>query len=143
MNPDALFSRPARSRMRRGTAAVLAALLGLHGAGADVQRAYAQALDKPDPTVGAYLPGCRSFLEHVDSIGSEGAGLCSGAVDALLYIGELLPADYRFCVPLRVTRHEIVASIVEDIDALQPEAARQDFKGMVLSILRFRWPCRD
>jgi hypothetical protein len=116
----------------------LAVLLGLQSAGG-----HAQALDKPDPTVSAYLPGCQAFLEDVDSLGSEGAGQCSGAVDALLYIGELLPPDYRFCVPLRVPRREVIAGIVEDIDALQPEAARQDFKGMVLSILRYRWPCRD
>lgn len=124
--------------MRPITTAMLAALLGLQGAGA-----YAQALDKPDPTVGAYLPGCRALLEDVDSIGHEGAGLCSGAIDALLYIGELLPPDYRFCVPLRVPRREIVAAIIEDIDALQPQAARHDFKGMALGILRYRWPCQE
>jgi hypothetical protein len=124
--------------MRPVTTAALAALLSLQGAGV-----HAQALDKPDPTVRAYLPSCRAFLEDADSIGPDGAGLCSGVVDALLYIGELLAPDYRFCVPLRTSRHEIVAGIVEDIDALQPEAARQDFKGMVLSILHYRWPCRD
>lgn len=124
--------------MRLITAIALAALPGLLNAAA-----LAQAIDKPDPTVRTYLPGCRAFLEDVDSIQSEGAGLCSGAVDALLYIGELLPPDYRFCVPLRTPRREVIADIVEDIDALQPEAARQDFKGMVLSILRYRFPCRD
>jgi hypothetical protein len=124
--------------MRSLTTAALAVLLGLQSAGAQ-----AQASDKPDPTVRTYLPGCRAFLEDVDSIPSEGAGLCGGAVDALLYIGELLPPDYRFCVPLRTPRREIIADIVEDIDSLQPEAARQDFKGMVLSILRYRFPCGD
>jgi hypothetical protein len=102
-----------------------------------------QALDKPDPSVRAWLPGCRAFLEHVESIGSEGAGQCAGAVDALLYIGEVLPPDYRYCVPLRTPRHEVVAAVIEDLDALQPEVDRQDFKGTVLAILRFRWPCRE
>jgi Rap1a immunity proteins len=115
--------------------ATLAALLGLQSAWG-----HAQVLDKPDPTVSAYLPGCRAYLEDV---ASEGAGSCSGAIDALLYIGELLAPDYRFCVPLQVPRREVIAGIVEDIDALQPEANRQDFKGMVLSILRYRWPCRE
>jgi hypothetical protein len=103
----------------------------------------AQALDKPDPSVSAWLPGCRAFLEHADATGSEGAGLCAGTVDALLYIGEVLMPDYSFCVPLRTPRREVIASIVEDIEALRPEVDRQDFKGMVLEILRFRWPCRD
>ena len=103
----------------------------------------AQALDKPDPQVRAWLPGCRAFLEHPESGGSEAAGLCAGAVDALLYIGEVLEPDYRFCVPLRTPRKEIISTILEDIEALRPEADRQDFKGMVLAILRFHWPCRE
>ena len=103
----------------------------------------AQALDKPDPSVRAWLPGCRAFLEHVESIASEGAGQCAGAVDALLYIGEVLPPDYRYCVPLRTPRREVISGIIEELDALRPEVDRQDFKGLVLSILSFRWPCRE
>jgi hypothetical protein len=103
----------------------------------------AQALDKPDPAVRAWLPSCRAFLEHPESMGAEGLGQCAGAVDALLYIGELLPEDFRYCVPLRTPRGEIIATILEDIEALRPEADRQDFKGMVLSILHFHWPCRQ
>ncbi|GEP55714.1 hypothetical protein [Reyranella soli] len=103
----------------------------------------AQALDKPDPSVRSWLPGCRVFLEHPESVGSEAAGQCAGAVDALLYIGEVLEPDYRFCVPLRVPRQEIISTIVANIEAMQPEANRQDFKGMVLGILRFNWPCRE
>jgi hypothetical protein len=103
----------------------------------------AQALDKPDPSVRAWLPGCRGFLEHPESGGSEASGLCAGAVDALLYIGEVLEPDYRFCVPLRTPRQEIISTILKDIEALRPEADRQDFKGMVLGILRFHWPCRE
>jgi hypothetical protein len=65
------------------------------------------------------------------------------AVDALLYIGEVLEPDYRFCVPLRTPRQEIISTILGDIEALRPEVDRQDFKGMVLGILRFHWPCRE
>ena len=104
---------------------------------------HAQALDKPNPAVSAWLPGCRAFLQNTEAVGSEGAGQCAGAVDALLYIGELLPADFRYCVPLRTPRGEIIATILENIEAMRPEADRQDFKGMVLSILQFHWPCRE
>jgi hypothetical protein len=103
----------------------------------------AQALDKPDAAVRAWLPGCRFFLEHPDSLGPEAAGQCAGAVDALLYVGEVLEPDYRFCVPLRIPRQEIISTIVANIEAMRPEADRQDFKGMVLGILRFNWPCRE
>jgi hypothetical protein len=119
-------------------AIALAALIVLQAA-----PSRAQALDKPDPSVRAWLPGCRGFLEHPESGGSEASGLCAGAVDALLYIGEVLEPDYRFCVPLRMPRQEIISTILEDIEALRPEADRQDFKGMVLGILRFHWPCRE
>ena len=73
----------------------------------------------------------------------KASGLCAGAVDALLYIGEVLEPDYRFCVPLRTPRQAIISTILEDIEALRPEVDRQDFKGMVLAILRFHWPCRE
>ena len=109
-------------------AIALAALIVLQAA-----PSRAQALDKPDPSVRAWLPGCRGFLEHPESGGSEASGLCAGAVDALLYIGEVLEPDYRFCVPLRTPRQEIISTILEDIEALRPEVDRQDFKGMVLA----------
>lgn len=117
---------------------VLAVLLVLQ-----VSTGRAQALDKPDPAVSTWLPGCRAFLEHPESGGSETAGLCAGAVDALLYIGEVLEPDYRFCVPLRTSRQEIISTIVMNVEAMRPQADRQDFKGMVLAILRFNWPCRE
>jgi hypothetical protein len=124
--------------MRLIATMVLVALLGLQATAI-----HAQALDKPDPAVRAWLPGCRAFLEHPESMGPDGLGQCAGAVDALLYIGELLPPDYRYCVPLRTARREIISAIVEDVEALSPEVDRQDFKGVVLAILRFRWPCRE
>jgi hypothetical protein len=124
--------------MRSLATMALAALLGL-----PASQGNAQALDKPNPSVTHWLPGCRAFLQNTEALGSEGAGQCAGAVDALLYIGELLPEDFRYCVPLRTPRGEIIAIILEDIEAMRPEADRQDFKGMVLSILRFHWPCRE
>jgi hypothetical protein len=118
--------------------AALAALLVLQASAGR-----AQALDKPDPSVKAWLPGCRVFLEHPESVGSEAAGLCAGAVDALLYVGEVLEPGYRFCVPLRTPRQEIISTIVANVEAMLPEADRQDFKGMAMGILRFSWPCRE
>ena len=103
----------------------------------------AKALGKPDPAVRAWLPGCRAFLEHPESLGSEAAGLCAGAIDALLYVGEVLEPDYRFCVPLRTPRQQIISTIVMNVEAMRPEADRQDFKGMAMAILRFNWPCRE
>ena len=52
-------------------------------------------------------PGCRvaaPFSSIPSQAAPKRAGLCAGAVDALLYIGEVLEPDYRFCVPLRTPR---------------------------------------
>ena len=129
--------------MRLPATAALTAVICLPLIGVPLARSAAQALDKPNPAVSAWLPGCRASLEHVEMPGSESAGQCAGAVDALLYIGELLPEDFRYCVPLGTPRREIVSSIIADIEDLGPQVDRQDFKGMVLAILRFRWPCRE
>ena len=117
--------------MRLIVTIALAALLGLLAS-----PSRAQALDKP-------VAGCRAFLEHAESMEPGEVGQCAGAVDALLYIGEVLEPDYRFCVPLRTTRREVISGILEDIDALRPDVDRQDFRGMVIEILRYRWPCRE
>lgn len=138
---------PAMKRFLLVAVLLLAALPAMLSVSAAQARSPSQspseALDRPDPTVKAILPGCRSLLHRADAIGLEEAGLCSGVVDSLLYIGELLPVDYRSCVPLRLARHDILQAIVEDLDALSPEFDRQNFKGMVLEILHYRWPCRD
>src|SRR4029453_9491875 len=91
-----LRHRAARVMVMRFLATLaLAALLGL-----PASASYAPALEKPAPAVRAWLAGCRAFLEHPESMGPEGLGQCAGAVDAMLYIGELLPEDFRYCVPL-------------------------------------------
>ena len=104
----------------------------------------AQALDKPDPSVRAWLPGCRAFLEHHEFMAGPKAQASAPARSTRCFTSaRLLEPDYRFCVPLRTPRQEFISAIVEDIEALRPEVDRQDFKGMVLAILRFRWPCRE
>jgi hypothetical protein len=128
-----------RSIARSALAFVLAALIVLPGS-----LSRSQSYDeKPGPTVKAHLPGCRTIVEFNDVIGSEGVGLCGGVVDALLYVGELLPQDYRSCVPLRVPRREVIRTIVEDLDGMYAVAENENFKGLVLAILHHRWPCPD
>ena len=92
----------------------------------------------------AWLPGCRAFLEQ-----HRGHGLRSVPASAPAR-SMRCSISARCCEPIiasacRCARHgsEIIATILEDIEAMRPEVDRQDFKGMVLSILRFHWPCRE
>ena len=103
----------------------------------------AQALDKPDPVGPArgyrVAAAFSSVPSHTDS--KRPPWRRRRRCAALL--GEVLEPDSRFSVQLRTPRQEIISTILADIEALRPEVDRQDFKGMVLGILRFHWPCRD
>ena len=96
----------------------------------------------PDTSARAVLPGCRALVEARGAISSPGMAFCNGTVDALRYVGELLPEDYCYAVPISLPQHEVVATIVREIDAVYPTVERQLFKGLVVEIFHFHWPCR-
>lgn len=97
----------------------------------------------PDARARAVLPGCRSFIDTKGAAISPEAQFCSGTIDALLYLGELLPPDYSNCVPLDLPRHLVVQEIVREIEAVYPAVESQLFKGLALEVLHYKWPCRD
>ena len=96
-----------------------------------------------DVTVRAVLPGCRSLVATRGIATSTEAAFCSGMIDALLYIGELLPPDYCYSVPLDMPRHQVVQAIVGEIEEVYPSVKAQHFRGLALEILHYRWPCRE
>jgi hypothetical protein len=116
---------------------VWSVLMLLRSAAADIAGAI------PDASAKAVLPGCRAILASSGTMASPEAAFCSGTVDALLYLGELLPADYRYCVPLDVPRHQVIQAIVREIEEVYPSVEKQLFKGLALEVLHFVWPCRD
>src|SRR4051812_34723001 len=75
------------------------------------------ALATPDPTVQAALPGCHAVADRDGTTSSLDAGFCSGVIDTLLYLGELLPEDYRYCVPLDLSRQEIIHVMVSEMES--------------------------
>jgi hypothetical protein len=107
------------------------------------QAAWADVPGAPDARTKAVLPGCRSFIETRGAAISPEAQFCSGTIDALLYLGELLPQDYSYCVPLDLPRYQVVQEIVREIEAVYPAVERHLFKGLALEVLHHRWPCRD
>ncbi len=96
-----------------------------------------------DVTVRAVLPGCRSLVASQGIPNSTEAAFCNGMIDALLYLGELLPPDYCYSVPLDIPRDRVVRAIVEEIEQVYPSIKEQHFRGLALEVLHHKWPCRD
>jgi hypothetical protein len=96
-----------------------------------------------DVTVKAVLPGCRSLVATRGIARSAEAAFCSGMIDALLYVGELLPPDYCYSVPLDMPRDQVVQAIVGDIEGVYRSVKVQHFRGLALEILHHKWPCRE
>lgn len=103
----------------------------------------AEPLHPPsESSVVAMLPGCLELVRSQGTAESPGARFCSGTIDVLLYLGELLPDDYSSCVPLDIPRHQVVAAVVDEIEAVYASVANHLFKGLALEVLHYRWPCR-
>jgi len=92
-------------------------------------------------TVAAVLPGCRSLVSTQGIAMSSEAAFCSGLIDGLLYLGEMLPADFCYAVPLDIPRHRVVGAIVDEIEQVYPSVKEQHFRALALDVLNYKWPC--
>ena len=103
--------------------------------------------ESPPPTsessAAAMLPGCLELVRSKGTAESPGARFCSGTIDVLLYLGELLPEDYSSCVPLDIPRHQVVQAVIDEVEAVYPSVHNQLFKGLALEVLHYKWPCRS
>jgi hypothetical protein len=115
---------------------VLAGLTAGHAALAEVPPA------RPDATVRAVLPGCRSLVASQGFPGTAEAAFCNGVIDGLLYLGELLPPDFCYAVPLDLPRVHVVQAIVDEIEPVYRSVKEQHFRGLALEVLQYKWPCR-
>jgi hypothetical protein len=100
------------------------------------------AAARPDPTVRAILPGCRSLVATQGIALSVEAALCNGLIDGLLYLGELLPPDFCYAVPVDTPRVRVVGAIVDEIEDVYPRVKEQHFRALALEVLQYKWPCR-
>jgi hypothetical protein len=103
--------------------------------------------ESPHPTsessAASMLPGCLELVHSKGTAQSPGARFCSGTIDTLLYLGELLPDDYSSCVPLDIPCYQVVQTVVDEVEAVYPSVHNQLFKGLALEVLHYRWPCRS
>ena len=128
-----------RSSVRLGLTMILAVILAGLASG---QAALAESPPaRPAVTVEAVLPGCRSLVATEGVPASSEAGFCSGLIDGLLYLGAMIPEDFCFVVPPRVPHHQIVATIVEEIEPIYPSVKQQHFRALAIDVLEYKWPC--
>ena len=134
-----MFERLRRLPRIRAIAAGLMIVLAVPALG---QVAGDATAARTDPTVRAVLPGCRSLLATRGIPGSAEAAFCSGMIDALLYLGELLPEDLCYAVPLDMPRVAVLRAIVDEIEDAYPSVKEQHFRALALDVLQYKWPCR-
>ncbi len=78
-------------------------------------RAELPPIAEHDPTVRALLPGCQSLVATYGVPTTREAAFCSGMIDSLIFLGELLPPHLCYAVPLDVPRHRVIQTIVEEM----------------------------
>lgn len=127
--------RGARACVRLGLAIALAGLTVDHAALAEPPAA------RPAVTVEDVLPGCRSLVATQGVPTSSEAAFCSGMIDALLFLGAILPPDFCYVVPLDVPHHRVAAAIVEEIEPVYLSVKGQHFRALAIDVLEYRWPC--
>ena len=96
---------------------------------------------RPEVTVRAVLPGCRSLVATQGIPTSAEAGFCSGMIDALLYLDTQLPRDFCYAVPFDIPHSRVVQAIVEEIDEVYPSVKENHFRALALDVLLYKWPC--
>ena len=131
---------PRRASVRLGLTIVLAIVLDGLAIG---HSALAEPPDaRPDVTVADVLPGCRALVATQGVPTSREAAFCSGMIDALQYLGALLPADFCYSVPLDIPHHRVAEAIVEEIEQVYQSVKQQHFRALALEVLEYKWPCR-
>lgn len=80
------------------------------------------------------MPGCLGTSNDFRQ------GVCSGEVEALVVIGQLLPIGQRFCTPTGSTRGQAVRVVVAYIQQ-NPARTHEPFATLAVEALRRAWPC--
>jgi hypothetical protein len=69
------------------------------------------------------------------------ASYCVGFMRAILYTGEYLEAQYRFCPPSRVTVEQATSVFLKYLNA-NPEQTHLAPENLAVTALRRAWPCK-
>ena len=98
------------------------------------------ATAQPDITSGnEMLPHCEAWGQG--KIPGRMSWFCSGAISALVYVGEGLPSVARFCPPPNSTHGQHQRVVVAYLKR-NPQLLHLNFKDLALKAMREAWPCK-
>jgi len=127
-----LRSLPAKNSFRACVIGLAAVLLAITPTAA-----------RDDATVRENLRGCHAAFDDqatvADRIGV--AGRCAGIIETLIFLGERLPADQRFCVPRSIRPYEVIRLVADKLEERYALVENQSFTISAMAILHTRWPC--
>jgi hypothetical protein len=81
------------------------------------------------------MPGCRDAVASKDTKSPFLEGVCTGAVDALLF------AAVDICPPSEGTLGQALRVVVKYIDD-RPARLHEDFRMLAVEAMRAAWPCK-
>lgn len=93
-------------------------------------------------TANQYHEGCRAAANAIEISQNNihSRGMCLGMAYALLYYGERLPSDHRFCAPRGVNTGQVAKVIAAYFDK-NPGQLHQGVFELAVKGLREAWPC--
>jgi Rap1a immunity proteins len=116
-------------------------MLALAFLGFAAGRASAQ---QSDPySAAALVSACRSYIENSVLPEPEVAfkeGVCVGIFSAMLGFAPMFDPSIRFCVPRNVTSRQAMQAVIRGLES-QPDLLREDLRNVIVSVLRYTWPC--
>jgi len=112
-------------------------LLGFSAESASAQQSVAYSAD-------ALLSSCRSYtvnspaLPELEVAFKE--GVCVGIFSTMLGYGPVLGPSIRFCPPKDATGKQAMQLVIRGLES-QPDLLHEDLRNVIVSVLRYTWPC--
>jgi hypothetical protein len=93
-----------------------------------------------------YMAACKKSLEDkpLDSKNPREVllqGACQGMVAAVVYLGPVLPEEFKACLPKGTPRGQLVSAVVKFVDG-HPDRMKDDFVYQAAKAIHEAWPCK-
>ncbi len=94
-----------------------------------------------DISSGKYMySACKAVSEESSDGNAFAKGHCVGIIETILEFSEVLPDNFRFCVPEAATLGQAAHIVVSYMDE-HPGSMDKSFKDIAATALHAAWPC--